>query len=45
MLLSSAGIGKTTLMHYLAYKWGKGNLWNNNFDYVFRVKLKELLSN
>lgn len=24
LLLGSAGIGKTTLMHYLSYKWGKG---------------------
>ncbi|GAA5252394.1 NACHT domain-containing protein [Candidatus Rickettsia kedanie] len=45
LLFGSAGIDKTTLMHYLSYKWGKGNLWNNKFDYVFRVKLKELLSN
>ncbi|MFP3012169.1 MAG: NACHT domain-containing protein [Rickettsia sp.] len=45
LLLGSAGIGKTTLMHYLSYKWGKGELWNDKFDYVFRVKLKELLSN
>ncbi len=45
LLLGSAGIGKTTLMHYLSYKWGKGELWHDKFDYVFRVKLKELLSN
>lgn len=32
-------------MHYLSYKWGKWELWNDKFDYVFRVKLKELLSN
>ncbi|KHO03484.1 N-acetylglucosamine kinase [Rickettsia felis] len=44
LLLGSAGIGKTTLMHYLSYKWGKGELWNDKFDYVFRVKLKELLN-
>ncbi|HJD59423.1 MAG TPA: NACHT domain-containing protein [Rickettsia endosymbiont of Omalisus fontisbellaquei] len=44
LLLGSAGIGKTTLMHYLSYKWGKEELWNDKFDYVFRVKLKELLN-
>ncbi|WP_016770001.1 NACHT domain-containing protein [Rickettsia sibirica] len=44
LLLGSAGIGKTTLMHYLSYKWGKEKLWNNKFDYVFRIRLKELLS-
>ncbi|WP_341788540.1 NACHT domain-containing protein [Rickettsia endosymbiont of Lasioglossum villosulum] len=44
LLLGGAGIGKTTLMHYLSYKWGKDNLWNDKFDYVFRIKLKELLN-
>ncbi|MFV9948252.1 NACHT domain-containing protein [Rickettsia conorii] len=38
LLLGSAGIGNTTLMHYLSYKWGKGELWSDKFDYVFRVK-------
>jgi|GEM_PF-5176046 len=44
LLLGGAGIGKTTLMHYLSYKWGKENLWSDKFDYVFRIKLKELLN-
>ncbi|AFC73197.1 NACHT domain-containing protein [Rickettsia montanensis] len=44
LLLGSAGIGKTTLMHYLSYKWGKGELWSDKFDYVLRVRLKELLN-
>ncbi|HJD61361.1 MAG TPA: NACHT domain-containing protein [Rickettsia endosymbiont of Columbicola hoogstraali] len=44
LLLGGAGIGKTTLMHYLSYKCGKDNLWNDKFDYVFRIKLKELLN-
>ncbi|HJD55855.1 MAG TPA: NACHT domain-containing protein [Rickettsia endosymbiont of Pyrocoelia pectoralis] len=44
LLLGSAGIGKTTLMHYLSYRWGKKELWNDKFDYVFRIKLKELLN-
>ncbi|WP_410524341.1 NTPase [Rickettsia africae] len=25
-------------MHYISYKWGKGELWSDKFDYVFRVK-------
>ncbi|WP_407635647.1 NTPase [Rickettsia conorii] len=25
-------------MHYISYKWGKGKLWSDKFDYVFRVK-------
>jgi hypothetical protein len=70
LILGSAGIGKTTLMHYMAYRWAttlksvpgitpestlevtqtpttttlKPQLWANKFDYVFRVKLKDLLS-
>ncbi|WP_017443230.1 NACHT domain-containing protein [Rickettsia gravesii] len=36
LLLGSAGIGKTR---------GKEKLWNDKFDYVFRIRLKELLSN
>lgn len=44
LLLGGAGVGKTTLMHYLSYKWGKGQLWNDKFDYVFRIRLKELLN-
>lgn len=32
-------------MHYISYKWGKEKLWNDKFDYVFRIRLKELLSN
>ncbi|WP_082068275.1 NACHT domain-containing protein [Rickettsia endosymbiont of Ixodes pacificus] len=44
LLLGGAGVGKTTLLHNISYKWGKGQLWNDKFDYVFRVKLKELLN-
>ncbi|WP_341792488.1 NACHT domain-containing protein [Rickettsia endosymbiont of Gonocerus acuteangulatus] len=44
LLLGSAGIGKTTLLHNISYRWGKDNLWNDKFDYVFRIKLKELLN-
>jgi WD40 repeat protein len=39
-IIGRAGTGKTTLTHYLAYRWGqKSNLWDNRFDVVFRVKL------
>lgn len=44
LLLGGAGVGKTTLLHNISYRWGKGNLWNDKFEYVFRVKLKELLN-
>jgi len=45
LLLGGAGVGKTTLLHNISYKWGKEELWSDKFDYVFRIKLKELLSN
>jgi len=31
-------------MQYMAYKWSVGKLWNDKFDYVFRVTLKTLLN-
>ena len=44
LILGKAGVGKTTLMHYISYKWAKGELWSNNFEYVFRIRLKDLNS-
>lgn len=44
LLLGAAGIGKTTLMHYMSYMWGKGDFWQNEYDFVFRVRLKNLLN-
>jgi WD40 repeat protein len=39
-IVGRAGTGKTTLTHYLAYRWAqKSSLWDNRFDVVFRVKL------
>ncbi len=35
-----AGTGKTTLLQYIAYRWGmRDALWHNRFDFVFRLKL------
>ena len=44
LLLGGAGIGKTTLMHYISHQWARGRLWKGKHDYVFRVRLKELLN-
>lgn len=44
LLLGIAGIGKTTLLHYLSYRWGEDKLWEGKFDYVLRVRLKTLLN-
>lgn len=44
LILGRAGVGKTTLMHYIAYKWGADELWKKSYDAVFRIRLKELTS-
>ena len=44
LLLGAAGIGKSTLMHYISYKWGCGDLWDEQYSYVFRLRLKNLLN-
>ncbi|MEG7522841.1 MAG: NACHT domain-containing protein, partial [Chromatiales bacterium] len=36
------GVGKTTLVEYLAREWAIGNLWPE-IDYVFVLKLRKLL--
>lgn len=36
-------MGKSTFLSYIAYKWGKGEIFSDNFDYVFKVNLKDLL--
>ena len=44
LLLGGAGIGKTTLMHYISHQWARGKLWEGKYAYLFRVRLKELLN-
>lgn len=45
LITGDAGVGKTTLMHYIAHEWGRAEqgLWNKQFEYVFKVNLKTLL--
>ena len=43
LILGKAGVGKTTLLHYISYEWSKGKLFNDKFDHIFRIKLKLLL--
>ncbi len=42
LVVGKAGVGKTSLMHFISYKWANNELWNDNFDFVFRVRLKDL---
>ena len=35
-----AGTGKSTLVQYISHRWGLSeSLWNNRFEFMFRVKL------
>lgn len=34
LLLGGAGVGKTTLMHFVAYRWSLDQLWSDRFDYL-----------
>jgi len=42
MLLGRAGIGKTTLCHYIVNQWRMGKLWNDRYDWVFLIPLRNL---
>lgn len=44
LILGGAGVGKSTLMQYMAYKWSTGSIWKDKFDVVYRVTLKTLLN-
>lgn len=42
-----AGIGKTTFLKYIIYRWSlpltdKQQLWNEQFDWIFAIKLRNL---
>jgi len=40
LVYGKAGIGKTTLCKYIAYKWAKGELYNE-FEYMVYIPLRE----
>lgn len=44
LIKGSAGMGKSTFLNYVSYRWGKGELFNNKFEYLFKVPLKELMN-
>jgi len=44
LVLGGAGVGKSTLVHSMSYKWAKDGLWEDKFDFVIRVRLKEILN-
>ncbi|KIC73722.1 hypothetical protein DB42_BR00030 [Neochlamydia sp. EPS4] len=38
----AAGIGKSTLCHYIVYRWAKEELWQGIFSYLFWIPLRNL---
>lgn len=42
LILGQPGVGKSTMSQYMAYRWGAGTLWQNRFDYVFWIPLRQL---
>ncbi|KAK1173873.1 NACHT, LRR and PYD domains-containing protein 3-like isoform X1 [Acipenser oxyrinchus oxyrinchus] len=42
ILLGVAGVGKTTLVQKLMMDWALGKLYQDNFDFVFCLKCREL---
>ncbi|MBS4168597.1 NACHT domain-containing protein [Parachlamydia sp. AcF125] len=41
-LQGSAGSGKSTLCHYISYRWAKGELWQDIFACLFWIPLRNL---
>jgi len=42
LLLGRAGIGKSTLCQKMAHDWASGKLWNDFFDVVYWIPLRQL---
>ncbi|MBS4168596.1 HEAT repeat domain-containing protein [Parachlamydia sp. AcF125] len=40
LIQGAAGIGKSTLCHYISYHWAKGELWQGVFSYLFWIPLR-----
>ncbi|CAF2900206.1 unnamed protein product [Rotaria sp. Silwood2] len=45
LILGEAGSGKTTICQYAAYSWACGTLWQNRFDWLFYIKMRNLNEN
>lgn len=39
-----AGIGKTTMCKYIVSRWQNGSLWQNKFEAIFWLPLRELIA-
>jgi hypothetical protein len=44
LIEGGAGVGKSCFLHNICYKWATNRMFGDKFRYVFKVKLKKLLS-
>lgn len=44
LVIGEAGIGKSTLLKYICFRWSIGKLWPDKFDVILRVDLAALYS-
>lgn len=44
LITGGAGSGKSTLLDKMIYQWGREEIFGSKFNYVFKVKLKYLIS-
>lgn len=42
MIVGPAGIGKSSLCEFITSKWAKGELWNDRFEAIIWIPLREL---
>ncbi|CAF4982787.1 unnamed protein product [Rotaria sp. Silwood1] len=45
LILGEAGSGKTTICQHAAYSWACGTLWQNRFEWLFYIKMRNLNEN
>ena len=45
LMLGEAGSGKTTICQHAAYSWACGTLWQNRFEWLFYIKMRNLNKN
>ena len=41
LIVGQAGVGKTSMCRYIAYQWSRGRLYNDLFDFVFWLRLRD----
>jgi hypothetical protein len=44
LIEGEAGSGKTTVCQHITYSWAVGDLWRNQFKWLFHIKMRNLIS-